>query len=239
VKLARLRSWGGGAAVSPRTTFAGSSAATPILNWRHPRVLALLTETRDVGPEAERACLITAHQLIAARVRPVYAMNERQPVSTTLGLGRGSCSQRLALLEAVARGCEIATRVRGLLLDGRFWYPRFPRLRALIPRHVVLAWPEFLLDGQWVAVSELYGDLGTLRAGGRFSNTGGVTLFDAIAHTAVDWDGSTCSSCDLSGHVLADLGYFDSRDDLFKQHGQTLCLPVRIPADLLMSRRAA
>ncbi|MEU4573662.1 hypothetical protein [Nonomuraea sp. NPDC023979] len=47
------------------------------------------------------------------------------------------------------------------------------------------------------------------------------------------------SSCDLSGHVLADLGCFDSRDDLFDRHGQTLCLPVRIPADLIMSRRAA
>ncbi|MGW0483960.1 hypothetical protein [Nonomuraea sp. NPDC003214] len=97
----------------------------------------------------------------------------------------------------MARGHGIATRVRGLLLDGRFWYPRFPRLRALIPRHVVLAWPEFL------------------------------------------WDGSTCSSCDLSGHVVADLGCFDSRDDLFDRHGQTLCLPVRVPADLIMSRRAA
>ncbi|MEV4111642.1 transglutaminase domain-containing protein [Nonomuraea sp. NPDC049695] len=202
-------------------------------------MLRLAAEAREVGAEAERAFLIKAHQLIAARVRPVYAMNERQPVSTTLRLGRGSCSQRLALLEAVARSHGITTRVRGLLLDGRFWHSRFPRLRALIPRRVVLAWPEFFFDNQWVAVSELYGDLGTLRAGGRFTNTGGETLFDAIARTAVDWDGSTCSSCDLSGQVLADLGYFDSRDDLFRRHGQTLCLPVRIPADLIMSRRAA
>ncbi|ACZ87686.1 hypothetical protein Aros01_03259 [Streptosporangium roseum] len=200
-------------------------------------MLRLAAEARDTSAGSGRTYLIMAHQLIAARVCPVYAMNEKQPVSRTLALGRGSCSQRLALLEAVARGCEIATRVRGLLLDGRFWHPRFPRLRALIPRQVVLAWPEFLLDGQWVVVSELYGDLGTLRAGGRFTNTGRETLFDAIVRTAVDWDGSTCSSCDLSGHALADLGYFDSRDDLFNEHGQTLCLPVRIPADLLMRRR--
>ncbi|MFC7030815.1 transglutaminase domain-containing protein [Nonomuraea rubra] len=222
-----------------RTAGAGGSAATPILDWRHPRVQALLTELRNLAPGTERAFLIAAHRLIAARVRPVYAMNDQQPVSTTLRLGRGSCSQRLALLEAVARGRGISTRVRGLLLDGRFWRPRFPRLRVLIPRQVVLAWPEFLLDGRWVAVSELYGELNALRAGGRFTNTGRETLFDAIARTAVDWDGATCSSCDLSGQVRADLGYFDSRDDLFEQHGQTLCLPVRLPADLIMSRRAA
>ncbi|MBE1583466.1 transglutaminase domain-containing protein [Nonomuraea angiospora] len=238
MKLALLRR-GGGAAVSPRKAAAGSVAATPILDWRHPRVLGFAAEVQDADPCTDRTFLITAHQLIAARVRPVYALNERQPVSTTLALGRGSCSQRLALLEAVARGHGIASRVRGLLIDGRFWHPRFPRLRPLIPRQVVLAWPEFLLDDQWTAVSELYGELGALRAGGRFANTGGETLFDAIGRTAVDWDGSTCSSCDLSGHVLADLGYFAARDDLFDEHGQTLCLPARIPADLIMRRRTA
>ncbi|WP_207620734.1 hypothetical protein [Streptosporangium minutum] len=104
---------------------------------------------------------------------------------------------------------------------------------------MVLAWPEFLLDGRWTAVSELYGDLGTLRAGGRFTNTDGETLFDAVARTAVDWDGVTCTACDLSGHVLADLGYFDSRDELFRVDGQTLCLPVRVIADPVMSRWTA
>lgn len=166
-------------------------------------------------------------------------MNDTQPVSRTLLLERGSCSQRLAVLEAVGRAGGIAGRVRGLLVDGRFWHSRFPRLRALVPHQVVLAWPEFMLGGQWVAVSELYGDLGTLQEGGGFTNTGGETLFDAVARTAVDWDGTTCSSCDLSGHVLTDLGYFSSRDALFQAHGQTLCLPVRIIADPIMARRAA
>ncbi|MDF5757113.1 transglutaminase domain-containing protein [Spongiactinospora sp. TRM90649] len=185
------------------------------------------------------ALLATAHRLIATRVRPVYAMNERQPVSMTLALGRGSCSQRLALLEAVARGLGTPTRVRGLLVDGRFWNPRFPRLRRLIPRRVVLAWPEFRLHDRWVPASELFGDLRDLRSASPFTNTGGETLFDAIARTAIDWDGVTCSSCDLSGHVLADLGHFASRDALFDEHGQTLCLPIRVPVDCVMRHRAA
>ena len=214
-------------------------AATPIIDWKHPRVMELVVEVRGESAGTDRDLLITAHRLIAARVRPVYAMNDTQPVSRTLLLGRGSCSQRLAVLEAVGRACGIAGRVRGLLVNGRFWHPRFPRLRVLIPQQVVLAWPEFLLDDQWVTVSELYGDLSTLQKGGGFTNTGGETLFDAVARTAVDWDGATHSSCDLSGHVLADLGYFSSRDALFRTHGQTLCLPTRITADLIMGRRAA
>ncbi|MEU6741578.1 hypothetical protein [Streptosporangium sandarakinum] len=214
-------------------------AATPILDWQHPRVSKLVIEARDESAGTDRDLLITAHRLIAARVRPVYAMNDTQPVSRTLLLERGSCSQRLAVLEAVGRACGIASRVRGLLVDGRFWHSRFPRLRTLIPHQVVLAWPGFLLGDQWVTVSELYGDLSTLQKGGGFTNTGGETLFDAVAHTAVDWDGTTCSSCDLSGYVLTDLGYFSSRDAFFRAHGQTLCLPARITADLIMSRRAA
>ncbi|MCF6471504.1 hypothetical protein FAF44_24375 [Nonomuraea sp. MG754425] len=62
----------------------GSTAATPILDWRHPLVQELSAEAHG----SERALLITAHRLIT-------------------------------------------TRVRGLLLDGRFWHPRRnPTFRA-------------------------------------------------------------------------------------------------------------
>jgi hypothetical protein len=62
-----------------------------------------------------------AHQLVAMSVRPVYSVNDKQPISRTLRRGRGSCSQRLALLEGVARSQGIPRRVRGLVVDGRFW----------------------------------------------------------------------------------------------------------------------
>ncbi|MFF5111445.1 hypothetical protein [Streptosporangium sp. NPDC000509] len=239
MKLVFLPLWCRRAAVAHQGTGEGELAATPILDWEHPRILRLASEARCENSGTDRGLLVTAHRLIAARVRPVYAMNDTQPVSRTLLLERGSCSQRLAILEAVGRAGGIASRVRGLLVDGRFWHPRFPWLRALIPHQTVLAWPEFLLGDEWVAVSELYGDLSALQKGGGFTNTGAETLFDAVARTAVDWDGVTCSSCDLSGHVLTDLGYFSSRDALFRTHGQTLCLPVRVIADPIMSRRAA
>ncbi|MEW9551009.1 transglutaminase domain-containing protein [Nonomuraea sp. NPDC050783] len=214
-------------------------AATPILDLRHPRVRALAAEVRAAAPGPGRGLLVAAHRLIAARIRPVYAMDDTQPVSRTLLRGRGSCSQRLAVLEAVARCCAVPTRVRGLLVDGRFWHARFPRLRPLVPSRVVLAWPEFRLAGRWVPVSELYGSQDAPSCAAPFTNTGAETLFDAVARTAVDWDGGGGPSCDLSGHVLADLGRFGSRDALFREHGQTLCGPARVAADLVMSRRGA
>jgi transglutaminase-like putative cysteine protease len=213
---------------------------TPILDWAHPLVRALAA--RVALPDRDDvARLRMAHRLIATTVRPVYSVNDKQPVSRTLRRKRGSCSQRLAILEGVARSQGIPTRVRGLVVDGSFWYPRFSRARFLVPPRVLLAWPEFRLHDEWTSVGELFGTLTELGAAGTpgFTNTGPETLFDAVARTAVDWDGVTCESgCDLSATVLVDLGRFDSRDELFARHGQTLCGPLTVLADPFLSRWA-
>jgi hypothetical protein len=223
----------------------GGVVAIPTLDWGAPVVLALLGELRAAGPSDDgRTLLVRAHRLIASRVRPVYALDDAQPASRTLARGRGSCSQRLAVLEAVARAAGIPTRVRGLLVDGRFWYPRFKRLRFAVPTAVLLAWPEFLLEGEWVSASELFGPPGSLSGSSGFTNTHGETLFDAVARTAVDWDGvsstpGACSACDLSATVLRDFRHFDSRDELFERHGQTLCWPARFVVDPILGHWSA
>ncbi|MFE0023263.1 transglutaminase domain-containing protein [Amycolatopsis sp. NPDC059021] len=227
-------------AVGTAEAAAGSTDPTPILDWHHPLVRSLAEQTEG----DQLTGLRTAHRLIAESVRPVYAVNDKQPISRTLRRGRGSCSQRLAILEGVARGKGIPTRVRGLVVDGRFWYPRFPRLKYLVPSRVLLAWPEFRVAQEWLPVGELFGGITASATGtAAFTNTGAETLFDAVARTAVDWDGLTCtpgnpSACDLSATVLADLGRFDSRDELFARHGQTLCGPITALADPILSRWA-
>ena len=231
----------------PSTSFdevTGGTLPTEILDWGHVRVGAIVLAAGEQSGSADGpGFLRVAHALISAQVRPVYSVNDTRPVSRVLALGRGSCSQRLAVLEAVARASGIATRVRGLAVDGRFWYPRFPRLRVLVPDTVVLAWPQFHLNETWVDASELFGTLGELGSGGDpgFTNADGETLFDALPRTAVDWDGrtsdpGTCSSCDLSARVLADLGLYDSRDQLFSRRGQTLSWVARIVAEPILGR---
>lgn len=221
----------------------GGTEPTRMLDWRSPEVADVLADLAVAGLSG-RGLLQQAHALIASRVVPTYAVDERQSASRTLRLGRGSCSQRLAVLEAVARGSGIRTRVRGLLVDGSFWYPRFPRLRFAVPDVVVLAWPEFWLEKSWVSASELFGPVGSSCAAGGFTNVGGETLFDAIRRTAVDWDGKSsvagaAAICDLSGAVTSDLGFFNSRDELFARHGQTMCWGVRALAGPFLGRWSA
>ncbi|MBA4864498.1 transglutaminase domain-containing protein [Streptomyces sp. PSKA54] len=228
----------------------GSVQPTAILDWEHPVVAALVTRVRREaearGATSPRALLQVAHGIIARDVRPVYSVEERRRTSRTLRLGRGSCSQRMAVLESVARAVGVPTRVRGLLVDGAFWYPRFPRFKPLVPEHVLLAWPEFLLEQRWVPIAELFGSLSELSdfGGGAFTNQGGETLFDAVARTAVDWDGApgcgmSGAGCDLSAQVLVDFGHFGSRDELFARHEQTLCWPARRLGEPVLGRWSA
>lgn len=218
----------------------GSTRATAILDHGSDGIRELLTEARaEAGPGADATALLAAaHALIRDRVRPVYSVRERRPASATLRSGRGSCSQRLAILEAVARAARIPTRVRGLVLDRRFWFPRFPRLRHVLPDQVVLAWPEFLVDGGWRGAAELFGPVGC-RGGDGFANTGAETLFEAAGRCAVDWDGRAAGRYDLSRFVLADHGRFADRDELFARLGETLCLPSRTLLDPVLRRIAA
>ena len=238
----------------------GGTVPTRILDWEHPRVLSAvrsigMAAQEGAGPAAKVADLRRAHRWISAEIRPVYSVEEARPVSEVLRRGRGSCSQRMAVLEAVARAWGVPSRVRGLVVDGTFWYPRFPWLRRLVPSQVVLAWPEFRIDGlseaehaaaPWLPVSELFAGAGEPggRVGGGFTNAGPETLFEALSRTGVDWDGATAcpasgGPCDLSAYLLRDLGHFDTRDELFARHGQTLCGPARLLAEPVLGRRAA
>lgn len=214
----------------PAREAVGSREPTAVLDHVSAAVRDLAARTRGPG---DRQRLRSAHGLVSAAVRPVYALDELQPASVTLRRGRGSCSQRMAVLEATARSLDIATRCRGLLVDGRFWYPRFPRLHRFVPDVVVLAWPEFRVEDAWVAASHLF----TTPGAGipAFTNRDEETLFDALVRGAVSLE--DCSGTDL--RVVADLGRFDSRDELFATHGQTLCPLVRRVVDPVTSRSPA
>jgi hypothetical protein len=224
--------------LTPAADRTGGTDETAILDHASAPVRGLVDQLDRLALQSETHFVRLAHTAINEAVRPVYAMNDLQPASETVRRGRGSCSQRLGLLEAVARGAGISTRVRGFVVDGRFWNPRFPRLRGITPDRVLLAWPEFLLDGHWVSATDLFEQQQPDTE--PFTNEGSETLFGAISRMRIEWDRCTGGSvCDLSGWVLKDLGRFDSRDAFFEAHGQTLCLVARVAADPIMSRWSA
>jgi len=192
---------------------------TAILDYRSPPIQAIVArlERRETSPLAR---LQSAYQILRDEIGPIYTVNDLQPTSATILKCQGSCSQRFACLESVARAIGTPTRVRGLWVAGRLWNPRFKFTKSFIPSRILLAWPQFHLDGCWISVEELFGPSEQLAQ----ENPGGFTnddesLFDAVDHIALDFAGKTSAcgagACDLSGFVVGDAGPFDTRDDLF------------------------
>ncbi|GAB2644873.1 transglutaminase domain-containing protein [Prescottella soli] len=211
---------------------------TTILNWDDPgfhRFEVLRTETGSPGVEY----LQQTHRWVQHNIRPVYALDDTQPTSVTLAKSRGSCSQRLAVVVALARQNGIPTKVEGLVLRGEFWYPRFRYLRHAIPDRVLLAWPSFRIDGEWIDASHAFTS-GCDVSPKDFSNRGEETLFDVAARSTITWGNEASAGClDLSRFVIRSLGTFDSRDDLFRSYGQTLPWAVRMALEPVFSRWGA
>jgi hypothetical protein len=198
---------------------------TAILDIDHEQVRGLAKRMLQNGL-ADLSFLRRSHLHLVRMLSPVYSVTERQRASTTLEKRRGSCSQRMACLEVLARAAGIPTRVRAFRVKGSFWYPRFRLVRSFIPASVLLLWPQFLLQGAWLDFDELHDSIGNLvvRATCGFTNDG-ESLFEAVQNTPVDFCGKTCGlACakpeyNLSTFVLADEGLFDSRDEALRQFG--------------------
>lgn len=203
---------------------AANLKATVILDCTEPSFRKLTVEFRRQNAQ-DREFVQAAHRYLTEFVKPIYTVDELQPASQTLRKQRGSCSQRMACLESVSRAAGIATRSRVLRISGRFWFPRFRGFTLFIPKSILLVWPQFWFGGLWVDFDELHGSLADLARGAnhRFSNEG-ESVFDAAVHTPVDFMAKTCragcsSGFDLSRFVLADEGFFNTRDEVFERFG--------------------
>jgi hypothetical protein len=208
-----------------QTRFAKNLTPTAILDWEARQIRAIACKLRQEHAD-DRELLRAAHRQLAQSIRPIYTLNELQPASVTIRRRFGSCSQRLACLEAVARAAGVPTRARALHVSGQFWYPRFRAVGVFLPERVLLVWPQFVLGNEWIDMEEIYAPLVQIAetASHEFRNIG-ESIFDAIDRTPIDFFGKTCSSgCqtsrfDLSKFVISDEGFFESRDHVFERFG--------------------
>jgi hypothetical protein len=195
-------------------------AATRILDYQHPDVQALAARLRS-GNATPRQLVQAAHTFLMTGMRAVYSIDDSRPVSETVRRNDGSCAQRMALVEALARAYGVATRVRALWLDKKFWFFRLPKLAKRLPERTLMPWPQFYLEGQWVDFDELYGSIAEMAGRSKtqhaFTNHG-QSLFDGVSNTAVDFFGKLRNTphakFDLSSFNAGDGGIFDTRDEL-------------------------
>jgi hypothetical protein len=199
---------------------------TAILDFRDSRLSAAAAQIRN-SAESDLEFLRASHQMIMRSVRPIYTLNEFQSASETFKKQAGSCSQRLACLEAFARAGSVPTRVNAYWIKGEFWYPRFHKYRLFIPKVLLLAWPEFHVNNCWTSVDEIYSPVAEIfqNSNSGFSNRDTETLFEAIQATPIDFSGKALScecrnsELSLSRYVASNAGIFATRDEVFGRFG--------------------
>lgn len=119
---------------------------TEILNYRSPIVQIFARKVDEMAAVRTLPVLAAARTLVNELIQPTHSVRDLRKVSRTLSRGVGSLNQRLAIVEAVARSRGIPQRTRGLLVPADF-----PAGVRFAPEAVVLAWPEFEVDGEWVS----------------------------------------------------------------------------------------
>jgi hypothetical protein len=218
------------ATYSPVPTPAGGVAPRPA-NLRPTRIVdadaeevRMLADRLAMQSTTERSFVQRAHGYLAAEMRAIYSIDDEQPASETLRVNGGSCSQRMAVLEALARAEGIPTRVRALWLKREFWNSRPPLLRYAMPRRTLMPWPQFFIEGAWVDLSELYGSIGELAARATKPLTNRAeSLFTAVESTPVDFWGKSAAIAggrfDLRHFVAGEGALFDTRDELLEMAG--------------------
>src|SRR5882757_2655607 len=87
--------------------------ATPILDYQHS-ALQQIVQRLSEGAPTPRQFVQKAHLHLSDVMRPIYSVAEKQAASQTVRLNGGSCSQRMAVLEALARAYGVPTRVRAI-----------------------------------------------------------------------------------------------------------------------------
>ena len=195
--------------------FDANRVATPILDYGNAAIQRILERVSE-GQPAPRAFVQKAHQHLSDVMRPIYSVAEKQSCSETVGLNGGSCSQRMAVLEALARAYGVPTRVRAIWLNKAFWKERLPLLQPVMPK-TLMPWPQFWLEDKWVDFDELYDTIADLGAHVThpFTNAG-MSLFDAIKSQPVDLLGKS-AKFSLQKFVVSEAGFFDTRDECLEK----------------------
>jgi hypothetical protein len=200
-------------------------SATAILDYQHPAVATMLSRI-GVSHFSQAEFVMSAHGTLGETMGAVYSIDDTRPASRTIELNEGSCAQRMACLETLARGYRIATRVRALWLFRAFWFSRLPLLKSVLPARMLMPWPQFYIDGRWVDFDEVYGPIAEIAEHAAYAHpftNAGESLFDAVRHTPVDFFGKLKATpfarYDLSAFVAEDTGFFDTRDELMRVPG--------------------
>jgi hypothetical protein len=200
-------------------------AATPLLDFNHPDIQALVTRRGwRALPLPQRIGAV--YDFVRNEIPFGYNEGDELPASRVLADAQGQCNTKGVLLMALLRAVGVPCRFHGFTIHKALQKGAITGLAYLLaPRSIVHSWVEVELDGRWLNLEGFILDAAYLgRLQRRFAGTRAFCGYGAatpdLMNPGVDWCGSdTYIQKDGINH---DFGVFDSPDAFFARHGSNL-----------------
>ncbi|KPF70286.1 transglutaminase [beta proteobacterium AAP99] len=198
---------------------------TPLLNFTHPAIAALVQERgwRNL-PIYERIGAV--YDFVRNEIAFGYNEGDELPASAVLADGIGQCNTKSTLLMALLRAVDIPCRFHGFTIDKLLQKGAITGLAyALAPQRIIHSWVEVAYEGRWVNLEGFILD-GTYLASlqRRFADRQSFCGYGAatpdLSAPGVEWRGEN-TYIQKEG-VADDLGIFDSPDEFYARHGSNL-----------------
>jgi len=200
-------------------------ASTPILDFHHPRLQALLSQRGWAAlPPHERAGAI--YDFVRNEIAFGYNVGDEIPASQVLADGMGQCNTKGSLLMALLRGAGLPCRFHGFTIHKHLQKGAITGLGYwLAPASIVHSWVELWLDGRWIELEGFILDQTYLSAlQRRFPDAKSFCGYGAatpnLQAPGVQWSG--CNTYIQKEGINRDFGVFASPDAFYARHGSNL-----------------
>lgn len=200
-------------------------AATPLLDFGHPRVQRLLAERQWAQlPMFERIGAI--YDFVRNQIAFGYNRSDDLPASQVLVDALGQCNTKGTLLMALLRASGVPCRLHGFTIDKKLQKGAVTGLAYwLAPRSILHSWVEVWFEQRWVELEGFILDQAYLcalqqRFPGRQAFCGYGVATRNLTNPPVLWQGQ--STYIQNEGINADLGVFDAPDDFYRRFGTNL-----------------
>lgn len=212
--------------VEPTSPAPRHLAATPLLDFGHPRIRQLI-ESRAWPALQEPERIGAAYGFVRDEISFGYNASDDLPASRVLADGIGQCNTKSTLLMALLRALGIPCRFHGFTIDKALQKGAVTGLAyALAPRSILHSWVEVWHAGRWVELEGFILDRGYLGAvQRRFAGVRGPFRGFGVATAdlhdpPIDWQGG--NTYIQKDGINADLGIHDDPDSFYRLHGVNL-----------------
>ncbi|KGJ90270.1 transglutaminase-like domain-containing protein [Thalassotalea sp. ND16A] len=200
--------------------------ATPMLDFNHPKIQALITQRkwRDL-PQYDAIGAI--YHYVRDEIRFGYNADDRLTASQVLKDGYGQCNTKGTLLMALLRAVGVSARFHGFTIYNELQRGAIPNyLFVIAPERIIHSWVEVYHNERWLNLEGYIIDQAYLtQVQNRFANqcepfSGFGIATKCLATPDIDWNGE--GTYIQSDGIADDFGVYSQPDDFYARQGSNL-----------------